>query len=295
MVAEDPAAGWLPSTGTVAVFDIGEGVRVDTGFRAGAVVSADYDSLLAKVIAHAPTRTQAAHTLARALRTSQVSGVRTNIEAMATILLEPDFLAAATPTAYLDEHPDTVAHRPLAGGGVALLLGAVFALEQHDRSADPVLGFAPSGWRNMRTQGQREQWTDLTSGDEHHVEFVLHGRDRATVHLGPVAAADRRRDAVSRRPRQGRRPTPRSHVRTPGGRGRWCAVGGQRADRAVGQRVAVGRRGAQSDGCTNVRAGAGVRRARCRRRRWRADLAAARNGDRRPCRASATRSRKANC
>ena len=184
VVAEDPAAGWLPSTGTVAVFDIGEGVRVDTGFRAGAVVSADYDSLLAKVIAHAPTRTQAAHTLARALRTSQVSGVRTNIEAMATILLEPDFLAAATPTAYLDEHPDTVAHRPLAGGGVALLLGAVFALEQHDRSADPVLGFAPSGWRNMRTQGQREQWTDLTSGDEHHVEFVLHGRDRATVHLG---------------------------------------------------------------------------------------------------------------
>jgi propionyl-CoA carboxylase alpha chain len=185
VVAEDPAVGWLPSTGTVATFEIGEGVRVDTGFRAGAVVSADYDSLLAKVIAHAPTRTQAAHTLARALRTSQVAGVRTNIEAMANVLLEPDFLAAATPTAYLVEHPEMMLHRPLADGGVALLLGAVFALEQHDRATDAVLGFAPSGWRNVRTQGQRERWVDLTSGVEHHVEFVLHGRDRATVHLGP--------------------------------------------------------------------------------------------------------------
>ncbi len=185
VVAEDPSIGWIPSTGTVAVFDIGEGVRVDTGFRAGAIVSADYDSLLAKVIAHAPTRTQAARALARALRTSQVSGVRTNIEAMAAILVEPDFLAAATPTAYLDEHPDTVAHRPLAGGGVALLLGAVFAMEQRDRSVDPVLAFAPSGWRNMRTQGQRERWVDMTSGDEHHVEFVMQGGDRSTVQIGP--------------------------------------------------------------------------------------------------------------
>lgn len=43
IVAEDPAAGWLPSTGTVTDFVIGAGVRVDTGFRAGAEVSADYD------------------------------------------------------------------------------------------------------------------------------------------------------------------------------------------------------------------------------------------------------------
>ena len=220
VVAEDPSVGWLPSTGTVATFEIGEGVRVDTGFRAGAVVSADYDSLLAKVIAHAPTRTQAAHTLARALRTSQVAGVRTNIEAMANVLLEPDFLAAATPTAYLTEHPDTTLHRPLADGGVALLLGAVFAMEQSDRAADPVLGFAPSGWRNLRTQGQRERWLDLTSGDEHQVEFVMHGRDRATVHLGPwpTPTADGSLSPDERV--QGRRPAPRSHADAPGGRGR---------------------------------------------------------------------------
>ena len=195
VVAEDPSAGWLPSTGTVRSFQIGDGVRVDTGIRAGATVSADYDSLLAKVVAHAPTRAQAAHTLARALRSSQVSGVRTNIEAMANVLLEADFLAAATPTAYLDEHPATMVRgriepadddvAPARSDGVALLLAAVFAREQADREIDPVLGFAPSGWRNLRTQGQREIWIDWATGDEHPVEFVFNGRDRAVVMLGP--------------------------------------------------------------------------------------------------------------
>ena len=185
VVAEDPSTGWLPSTGTVSTFHIGDGVRVDTGFRSGAVVSVDYDSLLAKVIAHAPTREQAARTLARALRGSQVVGVHTNIEAMASVLVEPDFLAAATPTAYLDEHPDVVARRPFGDDEVALLLAAAFALEQRDRSVDTVLGFAPSGWRNLRTQGQREVWVDGPTGEEIHVEFVLDGWSRATVRLGP--------------------------------------------------------------------------------------------------------------
>ena len=194
VVAEDPSAGWLPSTGSVRSFQIGDGVRVDTGIREGATVSADYDSLLAKVVAHAPTRTQAAHTLARALRSSQVSGVRTNIEAMANVLLETDFLAAATPTAYLDEHPRTMVRgrieaadddvAPARSDGVALLLAAVFAREQADREIDPVLGFAPSGWRNLRTQGQREMWIDWATGDEHPVELLFSGRDRAVVMLG---------------------------------------------------------------------------------------------------------------
>jgi propionyl-CoA carboxylase alpha chain len=186
LVAEDPSVGWLPSTGTVTSFEIGGGVRVDTGFRAGAVVSPDYDSLLAKVIAHAPTRTAAASVLGRALRSSLVAGVRTNLDAMVAILAEPDFLAAATPTAYLDEHPHiAAAHGATAERHVALLLGAVFALEARDRAADPVLGFAPSGWRNVRTQGQREVWISAGSGEELQVEVEFTGPAQATVKVGP--------------------------------------------------------------------------------------------------------------
>ena len=181
VVAEDPAAGWMPSTGRIGRFSIGHArpdgvpdtVRVDTGVRDGAEISSDYDSLVAKVIAHAPTRAEAADQLARALRASQVTGIRTNIDSLVAILVEPDYLAADTPTAYLDEHPDVLTPIGPAGDDrVALLLAAVFALEAERRSADRATSFAPSGWRNLRTQGQRQVWMEPT-GDHLHVEYVM--------------------------------------------------------------------------------------------------------------------------
>ena len=173
VVAEDPAAGWMPSTGRIDRFHIGEGVRVDTGVSDGAEISSDYDSLVAKVIAHAPTRVGAARVLARALRASQITGIRTNVDSLVAICSEPDFLAAATPTAYLDEHPEVLT--PLGPSGddrIALLLGAVFAVEQEHRLTDPATPFAPSGWRNMRTQGQRQVWIEST-GEHLHVEYEM--------------------------------------------------------------------------------------------------------------------------
>ncbi len=198
VVAEDPAAGWMPSTGHIDRFDIGSGVRVDTGVRAGSVISSDYDSLVAKVIAHAPTRPGAARQLARALRTSQITGIRTNLDTLVAICAEADFLAADTPTAYLDEHPAVVA--PLGPTGddrVALLLGAVFALEFEHRSTDRGAPFAPSGWRNLRTQGQRQVWTEVT-GEHLHVEYTMaqawqpggETLRTATVRLGPWPEPD---------------------------------------------------------------------------------------------------------
>ena len=190
VVAEDPAAGWLPSTGTITAFSIFDGddgdlVRVDTGFRSGAVVSPDYDSMLAKVIAHAPTRAGAAARLRRSLRRSQIAGVTTNVPALVEILGERDFLDAATPTAYLDEHPDVVdVTGPTGDDRVALLLAAVFVQERLDRSNDTLTGFAPSGWRNLRTQGQRETWDLVGSDDDHRVEFTV-CLDSADVLLGP--------------------------------------------------------------------------------------------------------------
>lgn len=184
LVAEDPAAGWLPSTGTLDRFEIGEGVRVDTGTRTGTEVTTDYDSLLAKVISHGPTRADAARRLARALRSSWIAGVQTDVPALVAILGEDDYLAADTPTSYLDEHPEVVASTGPAGDDrVALLLGAVFAREHRSRATDRATGFAPSGWRNLRTQGQRQTWTAGDATEQ--VEYVMCGRSHAQVHLGP--------------------------------------------------------------------------------------------------------------
>ncbi len=198
VVAEDPAAGWMPSTGRIGRFVIGDGVRVDTGVRDGAEISSDYDSLVAKVIAHAPTRLGAARQLARALRGSQITGIRTNLDSLVAILGETDYLAADTPTAYLDEHPDVVTPIGPAGDDrVALLLGAVFALEAERRGADRATHFAPSGWRNLRTQGQRQVWLE-PSGEHLHVEYVMRPerladgstRSTASVWLGPWPEPD---------------------------------------------------------------------------------------------------------
>ncbi len=184
VVAEDPAADWMPSTGRVDHFEIGAGVRVDTGVRAGSVISSDYDSLLAKVISHAPTRVGAARQLARALRTSEVIGVRTNVDMLAATLGEHDYLAAATPTAYLGEHPAVLTPAgPTGDDRVALLLGASFTAELLARAADTHTGFAPSGWRNVRTQGRREVWR--CGDEEHHIEYVFTGPGRVDLLIGP--------------------------------------------------------------------------------------------------------------
>ena len=107
--AEDVPAGFVPTTGTLHRFAIaGPGIRVDTGFRDGSVVSPHYDAMLAKVIAHGRTRADAARRLARALEQAEIHGVTTNRDLLAAILREPGFLAGATDTGYLTRHDPAV-------------------------------------------------------------------------------------------------------------------------------------------------------------------------------------------
>ena len=78
LYAEDPSAGFLPSTGGISYLEWAGGARIDSGIEEGSVVGAEYDPLLAKVIVHAADRGNAIDALAAALRGSTVLGVRTN-------------------------------------------------------------------------------------------------------------------------------------------------------------------------------------------------------------------------
>jgi 3-methylcrotonyl-CoA carboxylase alpha subunit len=101
--AEDPAAGFAPEIGTIAGYSEprGEGVRVDSGVRAGSCVTPHYDSMLAKVIALADTREQAARRLATALDQYQLLGVRSNLGFLADLLRAPAF-GAVLSTHYIE-------------------------------------------------------------------------------------------------------------------------------------------------------------------------------------------------
>ena len=175
VVAEDPARGWLPSTGTLHRCRVrGDlGVRYDLGFESGSVISPRYDSLLGKVIAHAPTRTEAAARLALGLEGLEIHGISTNRAHLAAIMREPDFLDGQTTTSYLESHPTLGADDAIDDHAVAAALW-----RQAARRAGETL---PSGWRNVRSQGQRVTW-------QVPVEYVI-DRDRftATVDGRPLA------------------------------------------------------------------------------------------------------------
>ena len=112
IVAEDPALNFLPSVGRILAWaePKSPGIRVDTGYGPGAEISRYYDSLIAKVIAHAPTRAEAIQRLKTALLDFHVIGVKTNIAYLLDILDHPEFKAGVMDTGWLgralpDWHP----------------------------------------------------------------------------------------------------------------------------------------------------------------------------------------------
>jgi acetyl-CoA carboxylase biotin carboxylase subunit len=101
--AEDPARDFLPSPGVVSAVNwpSGPGVRVDTHIDAGSHVPPFYDSLLAKIIAHAPDRAQTLAKLQRAIAATRVEGVATNLGFQAVALADPTFQAGGVDTGFV--------------------------------------------------------------------------------------------------------------------------------------------------------------------------------------------------
>jgi 3-methylcrotonyl-CoA carboxylase alpha subunit len=98
LYAEDPAKGFLPSIGTLDAFDLGEGARIDTGVEQGATISPFYDPMIAKVIAHGPTRHAARTRLSNVLEDAVIWPVRTNAGFLVKALDHPDFIAGTVDT-----------------------------------------------------------------------------------------------------------------------------------------------------------------------------------------------------
>jgi 3-methylcrotonyl-CoA carboxylase alpha subunit len=102
--AEDPAAGFLPSTGKLSKVRFPDlGVRVETGIESGMEVTPYYDSMLAKLITHAPTRDEALDRLSLALEDTVVFGVTTNRSFLRRLIDLPETRTATFHTRLIDE------------------------------------------------------------------------------------------------------------------------------------------------------------------------------------------------
>jgi len=105
--AEDPSRNFQPSPGLITAYHPpgGPGVRVDTHIYAGYTVPPYYDSLLAKVIVHGNTRTEALARMRQALDSFIIEGVTTTIPFLGRVMRHPDFVAGTVDTKFLEREP----------------------------------------------------------------------------------------------------------------------------------------------------------------------------------------------
>ena len=152
LYAENPENNFLPETGTLIAYDenLEEGARWDSGVESGSVIGTSFDPMLAKVITHAKTRSDAALKLAKTLESSHIGGVITNRDYLVSILRSEDFLQGNTTTDFVDRveltktqnlNHDQIIH--------AAMIASVW-LQEVNRFNDLTLGHLPSGWTNGR-------------------------------------------------------------------------------------------------------------------------------------------------
>ncbi|MFG3202782.1 acetyl/propionyl/methylcrotonyl-CoA carboxylase subunit alpha [Streptomyces sp. NPDC048192] len=158
LYAEDPAHDWAPQTGTLHRLAVPAGVRLDTGYTDGDTIGVHYDPLLAKVIAHAPTRAEAVRRLAGALESAEIHGPATNRDLLVRSLRHEEFTAARMDTGFYDRHlpaltePAPDPHAPLAA--------ALADAQSRSRFG---------GWRNLPSQPQVKRYA--MAGQEHEVRY----------------------------------------------------------------------------------------------------------------------------
>ncbi|MFZ0013504.1 MAG: biotin carboxylase N-terminal domain-containing protein [Acidimicrobiia bacterium] len=177
LYAEDPLNDYLPVTGLFHRFSFPDlaGLRVDAGIEDGSTVSPHYDPMIAKVIAHAPSREAAAGLLATALREAAIHGSITNRALLVRVLEHPEFLGGETDTHFLQRHDVAELARPLLDPAAERMaaLAAAIADQECDRRSARVLTTIPSGWRNSPATPQRRSF--IGAHGEHEIAYAAKG------------------------------------------------------------------------------------------------------------------------
>ncbi|WP_181011074.1 biotin carboxylase N-terminal domain-containing protein [Streptomyces sp. SM13] len=173
LYAEDPARDWQPQTGALHALEVPDapGLRLDTGYTGGDTIGVHYDPMLAKVIAHAPTRAEAVRLLARALERARIHGPVTNRELLVRSLRHPDFAAARLDTGFYDRH---LAALTAPGSGDPATAALAAALASAVRNTAAPGGPAPTrfgAWRNVPSQPQHKRYRSEPEGTEHEVAY----------------------------------------------------------------------------------------------------------------------------
>ena len=166
LCAEDPAQGFLPQAGTIALWEAPDGVRVDHALESGAEIPRHYDSMIAKLVAHAPTRDEARETLANALENCVALGVPNNAAFLAAVLRDEVFAGGGATTGLLAERFSKWSP-PEADGRVLAIAKTLYA---QSRGAEA--GF-----------GEWACWSNALRPEPADTSALPHVRDGRTLHF----------------------------------------------------------------------------------------------------------------
>lgn len=133
LCAEEPAANFAPRSGRMVLWRAPPRVRVEHAMRSGIEISPNYDSLIAKIIAHGRTREDARRALLRGLEDTVALGVTTNQSFLAEILKHPAFISGAATTAFVSDQGGTLIPPVRHDACSALAIAARLFLETESR------------------------------------------------------------------------------------------------------------------------------------------------------------------
>jgi 3-methylcrotonyl-CoA carboxylase alpha subunit len=198
LYAEDPAKGFLPSIGKLEIYREQEDVREDAGVSEGDVISPFYDPMIAKLVAHAPTRLAAIELLSDACHATDIYPVRTNAAFLRRALDDDDFRDGRIDTGFVERKLDVLI--PPTEPRETVIQDAITTLAAYEQEDD---WFSSNGAQPFAVTSGKP-WRDVTgfrlnsrpnrkirvmhSGQIYERELTERWQDRFPVFAEPVAA-----------------------------------------------------------------------------------------------------------
>lgn len=180
LYAEDPASGFLPSTGRLDLFYLGDDFgpgRIETGVQQGDAISPFYDPMIAKLVAHGDTRDDARFDLMEMLTTAYSAPVRTNGGFLHACLSDADFAQAKLTTGFIEQKGDALLPPPLPSDDALTKAASYLVDEQSLRRGkqDPLVHISPA--------------FRLNAGSKNTVPFSVGGERMTGNYITDMAAA----------------------------------------------------------------------------------------------------------
>ncbi|WP_441241910.1 acetyl/propionyl/methylcrotonyl-CoA carboxylase subunit alpha [Tardiphaga sp. 768_D3_N2_1] len=184
--AENPHKNFMPSVGRIRTWRMPaetSGLRIDAGYREGDAVSPNYDAMLAKVIAWAPTRDAAINRLNRGLEETDIRGIVTNTPFLSALVTHPDVRANTIDTGFIERELKVLTPASAAPGDLELC-AAVAVIVSSEEQAARAAGTSPwqtAGWMPV---GRRQRVFKFKHGSDEQRVTLHYGSGPATISIG---------------------------------------------------------------------------------------------------------------